>query len=151
MLERDASAMRVLVVEAEAEMAGLLKRGFDEESHPAHVAPSGEEALEMVRTDAYDAIVLDRTLPGLDGFATCRELRSQGVSTPVLFLTARDAAEDCVTALDLGADDCLVKPFSFSELLARLRALVRRAAQAERPAPSLVDDLLPDRARRGAR
>jgi DNA-binding response OmpR family regulator len=150
MLERDTPAMRVLVVEAQAKMAGLLKRGLDEEGHPAHVAPSGEEALQMLRTDAYDAIVLDRTLPGLDGLATCRELRSRGVSTPVLFLTARDTAEDCVTALDLGADDCLVTPFSFSELLARLRALVRRA-QADRPAPSLIDDLLPDRARRGAR
>jgi DNA-binding response OmpR family regulator len=137
--------MRVLVVEAELRMAGLLKRGLDEEGHPADVAPSGEDALRMARTDTYDAIVLDLTLPGLDGLATCRELRSRGVSTPILFLTARDAAEDRIEALDLGADDCLVKPFSFSELLARLRALARRAP-AERPAAFLVDDLLSDRA-----
>jgi two-component system OmpR family response regulator len=132
--------VRVLVVEDEPKMAGLLKRGLDEEGHPADVAPSGEEALWMARSEAYDAIVLDVMLPGLDGFATCRELRSRGVWTPVLFLTARDAVEDRVEGLDLGADDYLVKPFSFSELLARLRALVRRAP-AERPAMLVVDDL----------
>jgi two-component system OmpR family response regulator len=132
--------MRVLVVEDEPKMAGLLKRGLDEEGHPADVAPSGEEALWMARSEAYDAIVLDVMLPGLDGFATCRELRARGVWTPVLFLTARDAVEDRVEGLDIGADDYLVKPFSFSELLARLRALVRRAP-TERPAMLVVDDL----------
>jgi two-component system OmpR family response regulator len=140
MRARDTSTVRVLVVEDEPKMAGLLKRGLDEEGHPADVAPSGEDALWMARSEAYDAIVLDVMLPGLDGFATCRELRSRGVWTPVLFLTARDAVEDRVEGLDLGADDYLVKPFSFSELLARLRALVRRAP-AERPAMLVVDDL----------
>jgi two-component system OmpR family response regulator len=140
MRARDTGAVRVLVVEDEPKMARLLKRGLDEEGHPADVAPTGEEALWMARSAAYDAIVLDVMLPGVDGFATCRELRARGVWTPVLFLTARDTVEDRVEGLDLGADDYLVKPFSFSELLARLRALVRRAP-AERPALLEVDDL----------
>src|SRR3982751_6571970 len=110
-------------------MAGLLRRGLDEEGHAADVAPSGEEALWMARSVACDAIVLDVMLPGIDGFATCRELRAQGVWTPVLFLTARDGVEDRVEGLDTGADDYLVKPFSFAELLARLRALVRRGGR----------------------
>ncbi len=140
MRSRDTSTVRVLVVEDEPKMARLLKRGLDEEGHPADVAPTGEEALWMARSAAYDAIVLDVMLPGLDGFATCRELRSRGVWTPVLFLTARDAVEDRVEGLDLGADDYLVKPFSFSELLARLRALARRVP-VERPSLLEVDDL----------
>jgi two-component system OmpR family response regulator len=140
MRSRDTSTVRVLVVEDEPKMARLLKRGLDEEGHPADVAPTGEEALWMARSAAYDAIVLDVMLPGLDGFATCRELRSRGVWTPVLFLTARDAVEDRIEGLDLGADDYLVKPFSFSELLARLRALARRAP-VERPSLLEVDDL----------
>ena len=106
----------------------------------------------MAQAAAYDAILLDVMLPGLDGFATCRELRSRGVWTPVLMLTARDALEDRIEGLDTGADDYLVKPFAFSELLARLRALVRRAP-AERPAELEVGDLRLDpaahRARRG--
>jgi two-component system, OmpR family, response regulator len=129
-------------------MAGLLKRGIDEEGHPTDVAPSGEEALWLARPEAYDAIVLDAMLPALDGFATSRELRSRGVWTPVLFLTARDAVEDRVEGLDLGAEDCLVKPFSFSELLARLRALVRRVP-AERSPMLVADNPRRDRARGG--
>jgi two-component system, OmpR family, response regulator len=132
--------VRVLVVEDEPKMAQLLKRGFGEDGHAADVAPSGEEALWMARSTAYDAIVLDVMLPGLDGFETCRELRSRGIWTPVLLLTARDAVEDRVAGLDTGADDYLVKPFSFAELLARLRALVRRVP-AERPTTLQVDDL----------
>jgi two-component system OmpR family response regulator len=132
--------MRVLVVEDEAKMGRLLKRGLGEEGHAADVAPSGEEALWMADARRYDAIVLDVMLPGLDGFATCRELRSRGVWTPVLLLTARDAVADRIEGLDTGADDYLVKPFSFAELLARLRALVRRAP-GERPTTLQVDDL----------
>jgi two-component system OmpR family response regulator len=124
--------MRVLVVEDEPRMAELLGRGLREEGHAADVAGSGEDALWMARAVAYDAIVLDVMLPGLDGFGTCRELRSAGVWSPVLMLTARDAIEDRIVGLDAGADDYLLKPFSFSELLARLRALVRRAP-GERP------------------
>jgi two-component system, OmpR family, response regulator len=132
--------MRVLVVEDEPKMARLLKRGFTEEGHAADVASRGEDALWMAAATAYDAIVLDVMLPGLDGFATCRELRSRQIWTPVLLLTARDAVADRVTGLDTGADDYLTKPFSFEELLARLRALVRRAP-GERPTMLEVDDL----------
>lgn len=132
--------MRVLVVEDEPKMAKLLERGLREEGHAADVAHSGEDALWMARAAPYDALVLDVMLPGLDGFATCRALRSQEIWTPILMLTARDAVGDRVEGLDGGADDYLTKPFSFDELLARLRALVRRAP-VERPACLEVDDL----------
>ena len=132
--------MRVLVVEDEPKMAQLLKRGFVEEGHAADVADRGEDALWMAGATAYDAIVLDVMLPGLDGYVTCRELRARGIWTPVLLLTARDAVDDRVTGLDAGADDYPTKPFSFAELLARLRALVRRVP-AERPTTLEVDDL----------
>ena len=124
--------MRVLVVEDEPRMATLLARGLREEGHVADVAGRGEDALWMARAVEYDAIVLDVMLPGLDGFATCRELRAGGVWAPVLMLTARDAVDDRIIGLDAGADDYLAKPFSFGELLARLRALGRRAP-LERP------------------
>jgi two-component system, OmpR family, response regulator len=146
---RDNAHMRVLVVEDEPKMAELLKRGFGEEGHAADIAPSGEEALWMATAAFYDAIVLDVMLPGIDGFATCRELRAKNIWTPVLFLTARDAVADRVEGLDTGADDYLVKPFSFSELVARLRALVRRAP-GERPTTLMVDDLRLDPASRQA-
>jgi two-component system OmpR family response regulator len=132
--------MRLLVVEDEKKMAGLLARGLKEEGHAVDVAGRGEDALWMARAVPYDAIVLDVMLPGLDGFATCRRLRDDGVWAPVLLLTARDGVEDRVEGLDTGADDYLVKPFSFSELLARLRALTRRAP-SERPAVLEVGDL----------
>jgi two-component system OmpR family response regulator len=141
--------VRVLVVEDEPKMAQLLKRGLAEEGHVADVAPTGEDALWMARSTAYDVIVLDVMLPKLDGFGVCRELRARDVWTPVLLLTARDAVGDRVEGLDTGADDYLVKPFSFAELLARLRALVRRAP-TERPAVLAVDDLRLDPAARRA-
>jgi two-component system OmpR family response regulator len=142
-------AMRVLVVEDEPKMAELLGRGLREEGHAADVAGSGEDALWMARAVDYDAIVLDVMLPGADGFETCRALRSAGVWSPVLMLTARDAVEDRITGLDVGADDYLSKPFSFGELLARLRALVRRAP-AKRPAELAVGALRLDPAARRA-
>jgi two-component system, OmpR family, response regulator len=132
--------MRVLVVEDEAKLARLLARGLNEEGHIADVAGRGEDALWMAKAAPYDAIVLDVMLPGLDGFATCRELRANEVWAPVLFLTARAEVEDRVRGLDTGGDDYLVKPFSFEELLARLRALVRRAP-GERPTELAVGDL----------
>jgi two-component system OmpR family response regulator len=132
--------MRVLVVEDEKKMAGLLARGLKEEGHAVDVAGRGEDALWMARAVPYDAIVLDVMLPGRDGFSTCRQLREDGVWTPVLLLTARDGVEDRVEGLDTGADDYLVKPFSFAELVARLRALKRRAP-LERPAVLEVGDL----------
>ena len=141
--------MRVLLVEDEPKMAALLARGLREEGHAADIAVRGEEALWMAQGAPYDAIVLDVMLPGLDGFATCRQLRADGVWAPVLMLTARDAVEDRVEGLDAGADDYLLKPFSFSELLARLRALVRRAP-GERPTLLEVGDLSLDPAARRA-
>ena len=128
----DNAAMRVLVVEDEPKLAGLLARGLGEEGHPTDVVASGREAVWMARATPYDAIVLDVMLPGQDGFAVCRELRAANVWTPVLFLTARDSVDDRVEGLDVGGDDYLIKPFSFPELLARLRALTRRGA-VERP------------------
>ena len=123
----------MLVVEDEKKLGQLLGRGLREEGYAADVADRGEAALWMAQAVDYDAIVLDVMLPGVDGFDVCRRLRKDGVWTPVLMLTARDAIEDRVSGLDTGADDYLTKPFSFDELLARLRALTRRAP-AERPA-----------------
>ncbi len=141
--------MRVLVVEDEPKMADLLVRGLREEGHAADAAGRGEDALWMARAVAYDAIVLDVMLPGLDGFETCRRLRAAGVWSPVLMLTARDAVEDRITGLDVGADDYLLKPFSFGELLARLRALARRVPH-ERPTAVEVGALRLDPASRRA-
>jgi two-component system OmpR family response regulator len=132
--------MRVLVVEDEKKLGDLLARGLREEGYAADLADRGEEALWMANAVDYDAIVLDVMLPGVDGFEVCRKLRAGSVWTPVLMLTARDAVDDRVVGLDAGADDYLVKPFSFEELLARLRALTRRAP-VERPAVIEVDDL----------
>jgi two-component system OmpR family response regulator len=132
--------MRVLVVEDEKKLAGLLARGLREEGYAADIAERGEEALWMADAVAYDAILLDVMLPGLDGFAICKRLREAGVWSPVLMLTARDAVDDRVTGLDAGADDYLSKPFSFEELLARIRSLTRRAP-VERPAVIAVGDL----------
>ena len=139
--------MRLLVVEDEAKMADLLARGLREEGHAVDVAGNGEDALWMAAATPYDAVVLDVMLPGLDGLATCRALRERGVWTPVLILTARDAVGDRVAGLDTGADDYLIKPFSFAELLARLRALARRAP-GERPVVLEVGDLRLDPASR---
>jgi two-component system OmpR family response regulator len=125
--------MRALVVEDELKMAALIRRGLVEEGYAADIARTGEEALWMARATPYDAIVLDLMLPGRDGLEVCRSLRESGVWSPILMLTARDGIEDRVSGLDSGADDYLSKPFSFAELLARLRALTRRGP-TERPA-----------------
>jgi two-component system, OmpR family, response regulator len=132
--------MRVLVVEDDLKMAALLRRGLVEEGLSADVAQSGDDALWMAAATEYDAIVLDVMLPGTDGYDVCRRLRESGQWSPVLMLTARDAVEDRVAGLDAGADDYLTKPFSFAELLARLRALARRPP-VERPAVLEVGDL----------
>ena len=139
--------MRLLVVEDEVKMAGLLKRALDEEGYAVDVTGSGEEALWLGTENPYDAIVLDLMLPDVDGFAVCRGLRERGRWTPVLMLTARDAVRDRVAGLDAGADDYLTKPFSLAELLARLRALIRRGA-TERPSVLRVGDLSLDPAAR---
>src|SRR5665213_3153238 len=132
--------VRILVVEDERKLADLLARGLREEGHAADIATEGEQALWMAQSAPFDAIVLDVMLPGIDGFEVCRRLRANEVWAPVLMLTARDAVEDRVSGLDAGADDYLVKPFAFDELLARLRALTRRAP-AERPTTIEVGDL----------
>jgi two-component system, OmpR family, response regulator len=132
--------VRILVVEDERKLADLLARGLREEGHAADVATEGEQALWMAQAAPFDAIVLDVMLPGIDGFEVCRRLRASDVWAPVLMLTARDAVEDRVTGLDAGADDYLMKPFAFDELLARLRALTRRAP-TERPTMVEVGDL----------
>jgi two-component system, OmpR family, response regulator len=139
--------VRILIVEDDVKMAALLRRGLREEGVAVDVAGRGEDALWMAGATSYDVLVLDVMLPGIDGFETCRRLREDGVWTPVLMLTARDAVEDRVEGLDGGADDYLTKPFSFSELSARLRALVRRGSH-ERPAVLSVGDLRLDPASR---
>jgi two-component system OmpR family response regulator len=118
--------MRALIVEDEVKMANLLRRGLSEEGYAADVTHDGERAIAMARATEYDVIVLDVMLPGIDGFEVCRRLRDGGVWAPALMLTARDSVEDRIAGLDSGADDYLAKPFSFGELLARLRALARR-------------------------
>jgi two-component system OmpR family response regulator len=142
--------MRILLVEDELRMAGLLRRGLVTEGLLADVVGTGEDALWMAQSHEYDAIVLDVMLPGINGFETCQRLRASGVWAPVLMLTARNSVEDRVAGLDTGADDYLVKPFAFAELLARLRALVRRG-DAERPTVLKVSDLHLDPSTRGVR
>ena len=139
--------MRILVVEDEVKMSALIRRGLQEEGMAVDVAGKGKDALWKAGSTEYDAIVLDVMLPGIDGFETCRRLRDDGVWSPVLMLTARDAVEDRVAGLDGGADDYLTKPFSFAELLARIRALARRGP-VERPSVLEVGDLRLDPATR---
>jgi two-component system OmpR family response regulator len=141
--------MRALVVEDEVKMASLIRRGLVEEGYAADVARTGDEAVWMAQATPYDAIVLDLMLPGRDGLDVCRELRRSGVWSPILMLTARDGVGDRVAGLDSGADDYLTKPFSFAELLARLRALTRRGA-GERPVVLEVGSLRLDPATRRA-
>ena len=139
--------MRVLIVEDEAKMAGLLRKGLRQEGIAVDLAGKGEDALWMAGATEYDAIVLDLMLPGIDGIEVCRRLRGDGVWSPILMLTARDGVRDRVAGLDSGADDYLVKPFSYAELLARLRALARRGG-AQRPTELRVGDLRLDPAAR---
>jgi two-component system OmpR family response regulator len=139
--------MKVLVVEDQLKMASLLMRGLRKNGDAVDVARTGEDAVWMAGAADYDAIVLDVMLPGIDGFETLSTLRQRGQWTPVLMLTARDAVEDRIAGLDVGADDYLTKPFSFAELLARLRAIARRGP-VERPTILEVGDLRLDPATR---
>jgi len=118
--------MRILVVEDSRRLANIVRRGLLEEGYAVDSSYDGEEGQYMAETTPFDVIVLDIMLPKKDGVTVCRELRAKGVNTPILMLTAKDSVEDKVNGLDSGADDYLVKPFAFSELLARLRALLRR-------------------------
>jgi two-component system, OmpR family, response regulator len=142
--------VRVLVVEDEARMAGLLKRGLEEERFAVDVAGNGEDGVWLATENPYDIILLDVMLPDGDGFGVCRRIREAGQWAPVLMLTARDAVRDRVRGLDVGADDYLTKPFAFAELLARVRALVRRGVR-ERPPILEVGDLRLDPAAKTVR
>jgi two-component system, OmpR family, response regulator len=138
--------MRLLLVEDDAKLAGALQRGLQREGYAVDLARTGDEAVTQARVYDYDAVVLDVMLPGRDGFSVCETLRSKERWAPVLMLTARDLVGDRIRGLDAGADDYLVKPFDFGELLARLRALIRRGP-SERPAILEVGDLVVDPSR----
>jgi DNA-binding response OmpR family regulator len=127
------AGVRVLVVEDELRIARFLKRGLEQERYAVDLCYDGIEAAERGSDGAYDIILLDVLLPGKDGFEVCRQLREAGVKTPILMLTARDAIADRVRGLDCGADDYLTKPFSFDELAARVRALLRRTGPERQP------------------
>jgi DNA-binding response OmpR family regulator len=131
--------MRILVVEDERKLAVVLKRGLEEHGYAVDMAHDGEVGLDLAQTVPYDLILLDVMLPKLDGLAVCRRLRDHQCDTPVLMLTARDAIDDRVDGLDSGADDYLVKPFAFRELLARVRALGRRNGPARNPVIRVAD------------
>jgi DNA-binding response OmpR family regulator len=135
--------MRVLVVEDELKVANALREGLEGERYDVVVERTGEDAFFRMTTETFDLILLDLGLPGRDGLQILTALRSKGVKTPVLVLTARDALQDRVAGLDSGADDYLVKPFAFAELLARIRALMRRGRGAESPRLA-VGDLMMD-------
>lgn len=135
--------MRILVVEDELKMARAIRRGLEREGYAVDVAPDGDDALFQALENTYDAIVLDVMLPGRDGFSVCEELRAKGRWAPVLMLTARGTIDDRIKGLDVGADDYLIKPFAFGELLARIRALLRRGP-TERPAILTYGDIVLD-------
>ncbi len=143
------SAMRVLLIEDDPKAAKLLAKGLREEGFVVDVAATGEDGEDRAVIDEFDAIVLDWLLPGKDGLAVCRALRARDVSTPILMLTARDTVADRVSGLSTGADDYLTKPFAFAELLARLKALLRRSRVTQSPVLR-VGDLTLDPARRRA-
>lgn len=133
--------MRLLVVEDDPRLANLIARGLREQTYAVDVVGNGKDAVSQAAVNSYDAIILDVMLPGgLDGFAVLRELRSRGMRTPVMMLTARDAVADRIMGLDSGADDYLNKPFDFGELLARLRALLRRPESLQ-PSVLRIGDL----------
>jgi len=135
--------MRVLVIEDEPGVAGFLKKGLREASYAVDLVDNGSDGFREAVSVTYDVIILDLMLPGMDGFSILRELRSRDIRTPVICLTARDTVDDRIKGLDLGADDYLAKPFSFSELLARIRALLRRGHDLH-PNPIAVADLKVD-------
>jgi len=135
--------VRLLVVEDDPRLANLIARGLREQTYAVDVTGNGRDAIVQAAVNSYDAIILDVMLPGADGFAVLKEIRSRGMRTPVMMLTARDAVTDRIAGLDGGADDYLTKPFDFGELLARLRALLRRP-EALQPAVLRIGDLAID-------
>ena len=145
--------MRVLVIEDDLTIASLLERGLREEAYAVDVAPDGNEGLHLGRTTTYDAAIVDRMLPGMDGLAIIEQWREEKILTPVLILSAMRTVDDRIHGLQAGGDDYMVKPFSLSEVLARIHALIRRATQEAEPmgltAGDLHMDLLAHEARRG--
>jgi two-component system copper resistance phosphate regulon response regulator CusR len=137
--------MRVLLVEDDARIARFVAKGLREQSYAVDVSADGDEALYEAEINSYDIVLLDVMIPGKDGFEVCRELRKSGKRMPILMLTAKDAVEDRIQGLDHGADDYLTKPFEFRELLARMRALLRRTGEL-RPPQIKVGDLVLDTA-----
>jgi DNA-binding response OmpR family regulator len=131
--------MRILLVEDERDAARMLSKGLREQTYAVDVAYDGNEALEKVAVNSYDLLLLDVMLPGIDGFEVCRQLREQGVRVPILLLTARGGVTDRITGLDRGADDYLTKPFDFGELMARIRALLRRGTELKDPVLQVGD------------
>jgi two-component system copper resistance phosphate regulon response regulator CusR len=146
-----ADSVRILLVEDEPSAARLLAKGLGEQSYAVDVAHDGVRALELVAASDYDLVILDVMLPRKDGLTVCRELRKSGHVMPILMLTARDAIESRVSGLDCGADDYLVKPFDFREVLARIRALLRRAPALQREVIRVADLTVDTRARRVTR
>jgi DNA-binding response OmpR family regulator len=144
--------MHILVVEDQQRLANLLKRVLSEERHAVDVAYNGTDGYDLAASDTYDLVILDVMLPGMDGIQVCRQMREDGVQTPVLMLTARGAVEDRVTGLNVGADDYLVKPFAMEEFLARVNALLRRRnREIETTTELSVDDLTLDLVRHEVR
>ena len=146
--------MRLLIVEDEKSLADILKKGLEEEGYAVDVAYDGEEGLFMAENEASDLMILDIMLPLIDGITVLKNIRRKEILTPVLMLTAKDTVRDKITGLDNGADDYLTKPFSFDELLARVRALVRRNSQAGTSVieiEDLVIDMVSHQVRRGAK
>ena len=137
--------MRILLVEDDSRMANVIAKGLRESSYAVDIAPDGDAALYQASINDYDLIVLDVLLPKFDGYQVCRELRSRGNATPILMLTARAAVDDRITGFEAGADDYLTKPFSFRELMARIRALLRRDSHL-RPEVLQIEDLTIDSA-----
>jgi len=139
MINATVSRMKILVVEDEERVAHFIQKGLKEEGHAVDVSYDGEDGEFLAEVNDYDLIILDLMLPKKNGLIVCRELRAGGVATPVLMLTARDSVEDKVRGLDAGADDYLAKPFAFEELLARVRALLRRQSDNKSPVLSIAD------------
>jgi heavy metal response regulator len=143
--------MRILVVEDDKGTARFIQKGLSEEGFMTDVVSGGEEGMFMATTEIYDLIILDVMLPEINGFEVLRGIRQKGVSTPVLFLTAKDEKDDIIHGLDLGADDYLVKPFAFAELLARIRAVLRRGQASDQMQKLIISNLVLDRVARQAR
>jgi len=146
--------MRILLAEDDRRIANFVSKGLRENSYAVDVVGSGEDALYQVSVSDYDLIILDVMMPVKDGFEVCRQLRRDGITTPILMLTARDAVEDRISGLDFGADDYLMKPFEFGEFLARLRALLRRRGEIRPPKIVVADleiDTVSQKVRRGGK